>query len=146
MSYDGFGDILRDQKLTENLASLRYRLPINGGHSVVFGADAQEAKTTSAQNAYYSPTPAKWESRQRQYGLFAEGTIRATESTLVTLGLRRQYASDKVEILSGMDQPSDRGNHLTAWQLGVRQDIGAGFGAYGSAAASAWPTPTNWCR
>ena len=69
------------------------------------------------------------ESRQRQY-LFAEGTIRATESTLVTLGLRRQYASDKVEILSGMDQPSDRGNHLTAWQLGVRQDIGAGFGAY----------------
>ena len=130
VSYDGFGDILRDQKLTENLASLRYRLPINGGHSVVFGADAQEAKTTSAQNAYYSPTPAKWESRQRQYGLFAEGTIRATESTLVTLGLRRQYASDKVEILSGMDQPSDRGNHLTAWQLGVRQDIGAGFGAY----------------
>lgn len=130
VSYDGFGDILRDQKLTENLASLRYRLPINGGHSVVFGADAQEAKTTSAQDAYYSPTPAKWESRQRQYGLFAEGTIRATESTLVTLGLRRQYASDKVEILSGMDQPSDRGNHLTAWQLGVRQDIGAGFGAY----------------
>ena len=130
VSYDGFGNTLRDQKLTENLASLRYRLPFNGGHSVVFGADAQEAKTTSSQNAYYAFTPSKWESRQHQYGLFAEGTIRATESTLVTLGLRRQYASDKVEILSGTDQPSDRGNHLTAWQLGVRQDIGAGFGAY----------------
>ena len=51
---------------------------------MVFGADAQEAKTTSSQNAYYAFTPSKWESRQHQYGLFAEGTIRATESTLVT--------------------------------------------------------------
>lgn len=57
LSYDGFGDTLRQQKLEENLASLRYRLPINGGHSVVFGADAQEAKTSADQNAYYDFAP-----------------------------------------------------------------------------------------
>ena len=127
MSYDGFGDILRDQKLTENLASLRYRLPINGGQRGL--RRRQEAKTTSAQTLLLAhagevgiaPAPVRPVRR---------GHDPRHRSTLVTLGLRRQYASDKVEILSGMDQPSDRGNHLTAWQLGVRQDIGAGFGAY----------------
>lgn len=131
LSYDGFGDTLRNQKLEENLASLRYRLPINGGHSVVFGADAQEAKTTSDQNAYYDFVPSKWQSRQHQYGLFAEGQIRATDSTYVTLGARRQYASDKLEVISGSGEESDKGHHLTAWQLGVRQDLPAGFGLYG---------------
>lgn len=136
LSYDGFGDTLRNQKLEENLASLRYRLPINGGHSVVFGADAQEAKTTSDQNAYYDFVPSKWQSRQHQYGLFADGQIRATDSTYVTLGARRQYASDKLEVISGSGEESDRGHHLTAWQLGVRQDLPAGFGLYGKVGRS----------
>lgn len=136
LSYDGFGDTLRNQKLEENLASLRYRLPINGGHSVVFGADAQEAKTTSDQNAYYDFVPSKWQSRQHQYGLFAEGQIRATDSTYVTLGARRQYASDKLEVISGSGEESDKGHHLTAWQLGVRQDLPAGFGLYGKVGRS----------
>lgn len=136
LSYDGFGDTLRNQKLEENLASLRYRLPINGGHSVVFGADAQEAKTTSNQNAYYDFAPSKWQSRQHQYGLFAEGQIRATDSTYVTLGARRQYASDKLEVISGSGEESDKGHHLTAWQLGVRQDLAAGFGLYGKVGRS----------
>ncbi|AMG37433.1 TonB-dependent receptor [Achromobacter xylosoxidans] len=136
LSYDGFGDTLRNQKLEENLASLRYRLPINGGHSIVFGADAQEAKTTSNQNAYYDFTPSKWQSRQHQYGLFADGQIRATDSTYVTLGVRRQYASDKLEVISGSGEESDKGHHLTAWQLGVRQDLSAGFGLYGKVGRS----------
>ncbi|MGB3818256.1 TonB-dependent receptor [Achromobacter pulmonis] len=136
LSYDGFGDTLRQQKLEENLASLRYRLPINGGHSVVFGADAQEAKTSADQNAYYDVTPSKWQSRQRQYGLFAEGQIRATDSTYVTLGARRQYASDKLDVISGSGEESDKGHHLTAWQLGVRQDLPAGFGLYGKVGRS----------
>ncbi|CAB3924220.1 TonB-dependent receptor [Achromobacter deleyi] len=136
LSYDGFGDTLRDQKLEENLASLRYRLPINGGHSVVFGADAQEAKTTADQNAYYDFAPSKWQSRQHQYGLFAEGQIRATDSTYVTMGVRRQYASDKLEVISGSGEESDKGHHLTAWQLGVRQDLTAGFGLYGKVGRS----------
>ena len=136
LSYDGFGDTLRDQKLEENLASLRYRLPINGGHSIVFGADAQEAKTTADQNAYYDFTPSKWQSRQHQYGLFAEGQIRATDSTYVTMGVRRQYASDKLEVISGSGEESDKGHHLTAWQLGVRQDLAAGFGLYGKVGRS----------
>ncbi|WP_025135577.1 TonB-dependent receptor [Achromobacter sp. DH1f] len=136
LSYDGFGDTLRDQKLQENLASLRYRLPINGGHSVVFGADAQEAKTTADQNAYYDFAPSKWQSRQHQYGLFAEGQIRATDSTYVTMGVRRQYASDKLEVISGSGEESDKGHHLTAWQLGVRQDLAAGFGLYGKVGRS----------
>lgn len=136
LSYDGFGDTLRQQKLEENLASLRYRLPINGGHSVVFGADAQEAKTNADQNAYYDVTPSKWQSRQRQYGLFAEGQIRATDSTYVTLGARRQYASDKLDVISGSGEESDKGHHLTAWQLGVRQDLPAGFGLYGKVGRS----------
>lgn len=131
LSYDGFGDTLRNQKLEENLASLRYRLPINGGHSIVFGADAQEAKTTSNQNAYYDFAPSKWQSRQHQYGLFADGQIRATDSTYVTLGARRQYASDKLEVISGSGEESDKGHHLTAWQLGVRQELAGGFGLYG---------------
>lgn len=136
LSYDGFGDTLRQQKLEENLASLRYRLPINGGHSVVFGADAQQAKTNADQNAYYDVTPSKWQSRQRQYGLFAEGQIRATDSTYVTLGARRQYASDKLDVISGSGEESDKGHHLTAWQLGVRQDLPAGFGLYGKVGRS----------
>ncbi|WP_238920578.1 TonB-dependent receptor [Achromobacter xylosoxidans] len=136
LSYDGFGDTLRQQKLEENLASLRYRLPINGGHSVVFGADAQEAKTSADQNAYYDFAPSKWQSRQHQYGLFAEGQIRATDSTYVTLGARRQYASDKLEVISGSGEESDKGHHLTAWQLGVRQDLPAGFGLYGKVGRS----------
>ncbi len=136
LSYDGFGDTLRDQKLQENLASLRYRLPINGGHSLVFGADAQEAKTTADQNAYYDFEPSKWQSRQHQYGLFAEGQIRATDSTYVTMGVRRQYASDKLEVISGSGEESDKGRHLTAWQLGVRQDLAAGFGLYGKVGRS----------
>lgn len=136
LSYDGSGDTLRQQKLEENLASLRYRLPINGGHSVVFGADAQEAKTSADQNAYYDVTPSKWQSRQHQYGLFAEGQIRATDSTYVTLGARRQYASDKLEVISGSGEESDKGHHLTAWQLGVRQDLPAGFGLYGKVGRS----------
>lgn len=136
LSYDGFGDTLRQQKLEENLASLRYRLPINGGHSVVFGADAQEAKTSADQNAYYDFAPSKWQSRQHQYGLFAEGQIRATDSTYVTLGARRQYASDKLEVISGSGEESDKGHHLTAWQLGVRQDLAAGFGLYGKVGRS----------
>lgn len=136
LSYDGFGDTLRDQKLQENLASLRYRLPINGGHSLVFGADAQEAKTTADQNAYYDFEPSKWQSRQHQYGMFAEGQIRATDSTYVTMGVRRQYASDKLEVISGSGEESDKGRHLTAWQLGVRQDLAAGFGLYGKVGRS----------
>ncbi len=136
LSYDGFGDTLRNQKLEENLASLRYRLPITGGHSVVFGADAQEAKTSADQNAYYDFTPSKWQSRQHQYGLFAEGQIRATDSTYVTMGVRRQYASDKLEVISGSGEESDKGHHLTAWQLGVRQDLAAGFGLYGKVGRS----------
>lgn len=136
LSYDGFGDTLRNQKLEENLASLRYRLPINGGHSVVFGADAQEAKTTSNQNAYYDFAPSKWQSRQHQYGLFADGQIRATDSTYVTLGARRQYASDKLEVISGSGEESDKGHHLTAWQLGVRQELAGGFGLYGKVGRS----------
>ncbi|WP_241050442.1 TonB-dependent receptor [Achromobacter xylosoxidans] len=136
LSYDGFGDTLRNQKLEENLASLRYRLPINGGHSVVFGADAQEAKTTSDQNAYYDFAPSKWQSRQHQYGLFADGQIRATDSTYVTLGVRRQYASDKLEVISGSGEESDKGHHLTAWQLGVRQELAGGFGLYGKVGRS----------
>lgn len=136
LSYDGFGDTLRQQKLEENLASLRYRLPINGGHSVVFGADAQEAKTSADQNAYYDFAPSKWQSRQHQYGLFAEGQIRATDSTYVTLGARRQYASDKLDVISGSGEESDKGHHLTAWQLGVRQDLPAGFGLYGKVGRS----------
>ncbi|MGE8657343.1 MAG: TonB-dependent receptor [Achromobacter sp.] len=136
LSYDGFGDTLRQQKLEENLASLRYRLPINGGHSVVLGADAQQAKTTSDQNAYYDFAPSKWQSRQHQYGLFAEGQIRATDSTYITLGARRQYASDKLEVISGSGEESDKGHHLTAWQLGVRQDLPAGFGLYGKVGRS----------
>ncbi|MBB1624154.1 TonB-dependent receptor [Achromobacter sp. UMC71] len=136
LSYDGFGDTLRKQKLEENLASLRYRLPITGGHSVVFGADAQEAKTSADQNAYYDFTPSKWQSRQHQYGLFAEGQIRATDSTYVTMGVRRQYASDKLEVISGSGEESDKGHHLTAWQLGVRQDLAAGFGLYGKVGRS----------
>ncbi|MBO9327872.1 TonB-dependent receptor [Achromobacter xylosoxidans] len=131
LTYDGFGDILRDQKLEENIASVRYQLPISGGHSLVFGADAQEAKTTANQNAYYDFEPSKWRSRQHQYGLFAEGQIRATDSTYVTAGVRRQYASDDLDVISGTGTASDRSNHLTAWQLGVRQDLAAGFGVYG---------------
>lgn len=136
LSYDGFGDTLRNQKLEENLASLRYRLPINGGHSIVFGTDAQEAKTTSNQNAYYDFAPSKWQSRQHQYGLFADGQIRATDSTYVTLGARRQYASDKLEVISGSGEESDKGHHLTAWQLGVRQELAGGFGLYGKVGRS----------
>ena len=131
VTYDGFGDTLRDQKLEENIASVRYRLPINGGHSIVFGADAQEAKTTADQNAYYDFEPSKWQSRQHQYGLFAEGQIRATDTTYITAGVRRQYASDDLEVISGSGTASDRSNHLTAWQLGVRQDLASGFGVYG---------------
>ncbi len=110
---------------------MRYQLPISGGHSLVFGADAQEAKTTANQNAYYDFEPSKWRSRQHQYGLFAEGQIRATDSTYVTAGVRRQYASDDLDVISGTGTASDRSNHLTAWQLGVRQDLAAGFGVYG---------------
>lgn len=131
-SFDGFGDTLRDQKLEENNLSLRYRLPFDGGHSLIVGADALEAKTTSTQDAYYAFEQAKWQSRQHQYGLFAEGQVRATDSTYVTAGVRRQYASDDLSALSGdAGTPSDRGNHLTAWQLGVRQDLSRGFGVYG---------------
>ncbi|MFX3835054.1 TonB-dependent receptor, partial [Streptococcus suis] len=79
----------------------------------------------------------RMQSRQHQYGLFAEGQIRATESTNVTMGVRRQYASDKLEILAGSGvNPSDSGHHLTAWQLGVRQDLSNGFGVYGKVGRS----------
>ncbi len=131
LSYDGYGDTLRDQKLEESVASLRYRLPIQGGHSVVVGADGQRAKTTAAQNAYYDFEPTQWRSRQRQHGLFSEGQARATDSTYVTLGVRRQYASDDLDVVSGSGTESDKGRHLTAWQLGVRQDLAGGFGLYG---------------
>ena len=135
--FDGGGDTLRDQKLEENSASLRYRLPIAGGHSVVFGADALESRSTVTQDAYYDPIQSKMQSRQHQYGLFAEGQIRATESTNITMGVRRQYASDKLEILSGTGgNPSDSGHHLTAWQLGVRKVIRRGLGVYGKVGRS----------
>ncbi|OZI68881.1 TonB-dependent receptor [Bordetella genomosp. 1] len=137
LSNDGFGDTLRDQKLQENSFSVRFRQPFEGGHSIVVGADALEARTTATQDDYWAFEPNKWQSRQHQYGVFAEGQLRATDSTTVTLGVRRQYASDDLEVLQGTPgTESDRGNHLTAWQLGVRQDLPAGFGVYGKVGRS----------
>ncbi|WP_459616791.1 TonB-dependent receptor [Bordetella sp. 2513F-2] len=134
-SNDGYGDTLRDQQLDETSGSVRYQLPFAGGHSLVAGVDGLYSRTDATQQPYYDVESA-WRSTQRQYGAFAEGTIRATDSTTLTLGARRQYASDEVAVQSGSGSASDKSRHLTAWQAALRQELGAGFAAYGKVGRS----------
>ncbi|SAI48894.1 TonB-dependent outer membrane receptor [Bordetella ansorpii] len=128
---DGFGDTIRQQELEETTGSVRYQLPFQGGHSLVVGADGLYNRTNATQEAYYSFAPDQTSARQRQHSVFAEGTVQATSTTTVTLGGRRQYASDDLRVESGFKTPSDESRHLSAWQLALRQEVGAGFSAYG---------------
>lgn len=129
-SDDGFGETLRDQQLRETTGSLRYQLPFDGGHSVVAGVDGLYSRTNATTSPWYDVDQTSL-SRQRQHAVFAEGTLRAAPGTTITLGGRRQYAASDLDVLSGSNTSSDTSRHLSAWQLGARQDLVAGFSAYG---------------
>jgi len=126
-----FGDTEREQDLSETSGSLRYRLPIAGAHALILGMDGRRSRLDARNTYSYTPVGDHWKARQRQHGFFAEAQIQATESTSLSIGGRRQYADDELETLSGFSGNSDESRHLNAWQLGVRQALGAGFGAYG---------------
>ena len=126
-----FGNTERDQDLAETSGSLRYHLPVGGVHALVLGVDGRDSRLDARNTYSSSPAGDHWKARQRQHGFFAEAQIQAAEGTRLSLGARRQYADEKLETLSGYSGNSDERRHLNAWQLGVRQELGAGFGAYG---------------
>ncbi|CAM4048452.1 TonB-dependent receptor [Bordetella tumulicola] len=126
-----FGDTTRTQDLDETTSSLRYQLPIAGKHALILGADMLDSDLDATNQYSFSTMPDQWRAKQHQHGVFAEAQVQATDTTRVTLGGRRQYANDQLETLSGFSGNSDETRHLGAWQLAVRQDIAAGFSAYG---------------
>lgn len=123
-----YDEIRRKQDLDELTASVRYQLPIGEQHSLVFGLDSLNGETDSVQNGQWDN--AQWRSRQRQHGFFTEGQFRATDSTFLTAGVRRQYVSSKLDVLAGSSNASDESQHLNAWQLGLRQELNTNFGLY----------------
>src|SRR5690606_28828261 len=72
----------------------------------------------------------RWTTGQRQHGLFAEARLQAGPSTVITLGARRQYASDRTDVAEGFMANSDETHRLTAWQAGMRQHLGRELSAY----------------
>ena len=131
-----YGDTTREQDLDETTGSIRYQLPIAGKHALIVGADMLDSSLDASNLYSYSPTPDQWRAKQRQHGFFAEAQIQATDTTRITLGGRRQYANDQLETLSGYSGNSDETRHLGAWQLALRQELGAGFSAYGKVGRS----------
>lgn len=131
-----YGDIWRDQDLNERTGSLRYLLPIAEEHALILGGDMLDSDL-DASNAYSSsPVGDAWRARQRRRGVFAEIQVQATETTRLTLGGRRQYANDRLTTLSGYSGNADETRHLGAWQLALRQEMGAGWSLYGQVGRS----------
>lgn len=126
-----FGDTTRNQDLSETTGSLRYHLPVAQRHALILGVDMRDSDLDATNTYSFSPVDDRWRAKQRQHGVFAEAQVQATDTTRITLGGRRQYANDKLETLSGFSGNSDETRHLGAWQLALRQEIGAGFAAYG---------------
>ena len=126
-----FGDTTREQDLDETTGSIRYQLPVAEKHALIVGADMLKSRLNASSQYSFTPVPDQWRATQHQHGIFAEVQVQATDSTRITLGGRRQYANDKLETLSGYSSNSDKTRHLGAWQLALRQEIGAGFSAYG---------------
>lgn len=126
-----YGDATRDQTLHQTTASIRYQLPIGEKHALILGTDMLDSGLNASTLYSFSPLPDEWRAKQQQYGVFAEAQVQATDTTRLTLGGRQQYASDKLETLSGYSSNSDKSRNLGAWQFGVKQDLSAGFSAYG---------------
>ncbi len=123
-----FGDTVNEYDINESSASARYLLPFNGGHSLVVGADWQRGTLDgSSSGAFANDT---WRTKMRQHGLFAEAQIQATASTVVTLGGRRQSASQNTDPIDGFRQATRADDRLGAWQAGIRQQLPAGLSAY----------------
>jgi len=131
-----YGDTTREQDLDETTGSVRYQLPIAGKHALIVGADMLNSNLDASSLYSYSPVADEWRAKQRQHGLFAEAQVQATDTTRITLGGRRQYANDQLTTLSGYSSNADETRHLGAWQLALRQELGAGFSAYGKVGRS----------
>ncbi|MVW72421.1 TonB-dependent receptor [Bordetella sp. 15P40C-2] len=131
-----YGDIWRDQDLDEKTASLRYLLPIAEKHALIVGADMLDSDLDASNTYSSSPLADAWRAKQRRRGVFAEVQVQATETTRITLGGRRQYANDDLKTLSGYGGNADVTRRLGAWQLALRQELGAGFSFYGKAGRS----------
>jgi len=125
---DAFGDIERDQDLAETSGSARYQWDIAGGHSLTIGGDWLRGDLDGSQFSPFGTD--RWNTRQRRHGVFAEARVQASPSTLVTLGARRQYASDRTVVVEGFMAESNLTHRLTAWQAGVRQGLAQGWSAY----------------
>jgi len=131
-----YGDTHRAQDLTETTGSVRYHLPVAQRHALILGADMLDSNLDAANTYSFSPVGDRWRAEQRQHGVFAEAQVQATDTTRITLGGRRQYARDRLETLSGFSGNSDETRRLGAWQLALRQEMGAGFSAYGKVGRS----------
>jgi len=126
-----YGDTTREQRLNQATGSVRYQLPIGSKHALILGTDMLDSDLHATTQYSFTPTPDIWKASQRQFGLFAEAQMQATESTRLTLGGRRQYANDRLETVSGYSGNSDETRHLGAWQLGIKQNLSSNWSAYG---------------
>lgn len=123
-----FGSTVREQDLDESTASVRYRLPFNGGHSLVVGADWQRGVMDGEERSAWGNSA--WRTSQTQRGIFGEVQIQATDTTTVTVGGRRQASDDRITVREGFMPESDQSHRLGAWQAGVRQELTANVSTY----------------
>ncbi|SMC26601.1 iron complex outermembrane recepter protein [Andreprevotia lacus DSM 23236] len=122
-----WGDYFDKRDLREKSAALRYQLPFGNGQQVVAGIDWLGSDMDVDQGAVAVPS---MKTGQRHTAVFAEASLQPFGDTRITVGARHAWLKDDVTDLSGYGTSSQTDQGLNAWQLGVRQPLGAGFAAY----------------
>ena len=118
----------------EDSGSLRYALPFSRDNQWVLGLDWRNGSGTDNNNNY-SPvssaitTPVA-QATQRHQGLFSELQIAVRDGLRVTAGGRVQQMNDQVDCSSTGCTSSRDKRTLHAWQLGIRQALGASWSVY----------------
>ena len=118
--YVSYGDTDARQ-LSENNASLRYKLPF-AQHSVTVGTDWLNSTANVQNSSSYSTT-------QRHQGWFADSLFKPWEGGALTLGARQQDVNDVINQPGSSIPALDATLH--SWLLGLKQDLSATWSVYG---------------
>jgi len=142
-AYDGGYDA---RTLSEDSGSLRYVLPFAGNDQWLVGTDwlFGDATDNSSGNYYSGTLPSVQtitSNKQRHQGLFSELQADLWSGARATVGGRTQRVADDMQCNPGNSGQTDCLNYkldreMHAWQLGLRQAIGAQWSAFVSQAQS----------
>lgn len=121
-----YGGIER-RTLNEDSGSLRYVLPFAELNQWLFGYDWLSGNSTYGYGSNPGLLPTTSSFKQRHQAVFTEGQLALWSGARATIGGRVQRIDDHV-FSSSRDIGSNK--ELHAWQLGVRQALGAQWSAF----------------